>query len=353
MRFEVSHVLDAIERRLGTDPALAAGVLDVAELIYCADLDGGRPANLVRLGMVVDALARQVGEEHVSAYCVVDKSLLSNQDLTSNERMVMRRWADDGTVEVAVGAAPRVMEISELTGLPIISRALPAVWSPLPGAGGAVLQPRGPVPPGPSPVGRQLTARWWHCPDPECGSFGPARRGSGQPVPRLRNGQPVCARHDAPLGDAGPRPPQQVLAVRIDGVIRTRFVVTAAGPVVVGRAPDGGQGQTGVQLGPWLNEDARAKVSRAHVSVALTQAGISITDLSMNGTLVRLGGAADGELQLSRGASRQLGVSDIVELFPGVEIGRLGALASSRPVDSASVLGEAPTMAFRPNNPGF
>ncbi|MEU7999836.1 FHA domain-containing protein [Catellatospora sp. NPDC049111] len=348
MRFEVSHVLDAIERRLGTDPALAAGVLDVAELIYCADLDGGRPANLVRLGMVVDGLARQVGEEHVSAYCVVDKSLLSNQDLTSNERMVMRRWGDDGIVEVVVGAAARVVEVSELTGLPIVSRVLPAVWSPLPGAGGVVLQPRGPVPTGPSPVGRQLTARWWHCPDPDCANFGPARRGSGQPVPRLRNGQPICPRHDAPLGDNGPRPPQQVLAVRVDGVIRTRFVVTAAGPVVVGRAPDGGQGQVGVQLGPWLSEDARAKVSRAHVSVSLSPQGISVTDLSMNGTLVRLGGAADGELQLSRGASRQLGVSDIVELFPGVEIGRIGALATTRPLDSSSVMSDAPTMTFRP-----
>jgi hypothetical protein len=82
--------------------------------------------------------------------------------------------------------------------------------------------------------------------------------------------------------------------------------------------------------------------------VALTPQGVSVTDLSMNGTVVRLGGVADGELQLSRGASRQLGVADIVELFPGVEIGRIGALASSRPIDSASVLSDAPTMAFRP-----
>jgi hypothetical protein len=350
MRFEVSHVLDAIERRLGTDPPLAAGVLDVAEVIYCADLDGGRPANLLRLGMVIDALARQVGEEQVIAYCVVDKSLLSNQDLTSNERMVMRRWADDGLVEVVVGAAARVVEVSELTGLPVVSRVLPATWAPQPGVGGSVLAPRGPVPAGPSQMGQRLTARWWQCPDPECANFGPARRTAGQPVPRLRAAVPSCPRHDTQLVDAGARPPQQVLAVRVDGVIRTRFVVTASAAVVVGRAPDPASTPGGaVQLGVWLSEEARAKVSRAHVSLSLTPQGVSVTDLSMNGTLVRLGGAADGELQLSRGASRALGPSDVVELFPGVEVGRLGALASSRPVDTASVLADAPTMTFRPN----
>lgn len=346
MRFEVSQVLDAMERRLSTDPALAAAVLDVAEMMYCADLDGsgstGRPANLLRLGIVIDALARQVGEEQVLAYCVVDKSLLSNQDLTSNERMVMRRWADDGMVEVVPGAAARVAEICELAGLPVISRAMPATWAPLPGTGGAQLNPRNNIPHGPSQVGQAVMSRWWRCPDPECGAFGPARRATGQPVPRLRGTQPICPRHDAPLGDAGPRPPQQVLAVRIDGVIRTRFVVTAAGPLMVGRAPE-----NGIVLGHWLGEEALAKVSRAHVSLTLGPQGITATDNSMNGTTVRLGGAADGELALSRGASRLLGPSDVIEIFPGVEIGRLGALSSTRPVDAASVVGEAPTMIFR------
>jgi hypothetical protein len=344
MRFEVSQVLDAMERRLSTDPALAAAVLDVAEMMYCADLDGGagRPANLLRLGLVIDALARQVGEEQVLAYCVVDKSLLSNQDLTSNERMVMRRWADDGKVEVVPGAGARVVEISELTGLPVISRMLPATWAPLPGSGGAVLNPRNTIPHGPSPVGQRMMSRWWRCPDPECGAFGPARRGTGQPVPGLRAAQPSCPRHGAPLGDAGPRPPQQVLAVRVDGVIRTRFVVTAAAPLMVGRAPE-----NGIVLGHWLGEEALAKVSRAHVSLSLGPQGIMVTDNSMNGTTIRLGGAADGELALSKGAHRVLGPSDLIELFPGVEIGRLGALSSTRPVDSSSVVGEAPTMIFR------
>ena len=63
MRFEVSKVLDAIEARVTTDPALARAVVDLAEVVRYADLDGGRPASLLRLGLVVDALGRALEEE--------------------------------------------------------------------------------------------------------------------------------------------------------------------------------------------------------------------------------------------------------------------------------------------------
>ena len=58
MRFEVSKVLDAIEARLTTDPALARAVVDLSEIVRYADLDGGRPASSLRLGLVIDALGR-------------------------------------------------------------------------------------------------------------------------------------------------------------------------------------------------------------------------------------------------------------------------------------------------------
>ena len=50
----------------------------------------------------------------------------------------------------------------------------------------------------------------------------------------------------------------------------------------------------------------------------------------------------------ARGTFRVRG--DVIELFPGVEIGRVGALSSTRPVDNASILGDAPTMTFRVPN---
>src|SRR5690606_25517695 len=57
MRFEVSRVLDAIERRLSIDPVLAGAILDVEEVLRAAELDGGRPAYLPRVGTVIDALS--------------------------------------------------------------------------------------------------------------------------------------------------------------------------------------------------------------------------------------------------------------------------------------------------------
>jgi hypothetical protein len=57
VRFEVSKVLDAIEARLTTDPALVRAVVDLSEVVRYADLDGGRPASMLRLGLVIDASA--------------------------------------------------------------------------------------------------------------------------------------------------------------------------------------------------------------------------------------------------------------------------------------------------------
>ena len=74
MRFEVSKVLDAIETRLTTDPALARAVVDLSETVRYADLDGGRPASLLRLGLVIDALGRYVAEENVPVYAVAPRA---------------------------------------------------------------------------------------------------------------------------------------------------------------------------------------------------------------------------------------------------------------------------------------
>lgn len=126
MRFGVSQVLDAIEARLTLDPALARAVVDLAELIRLVDLDGdtGRPASLLRLGHVLDALGRHLAEDGVAVYVVVNRSVLSDLDLSSNERMVVRRWADDGLVEVLAEPADRVLELAGLLGVPVLSRRM-------------------------------------------------------------------------------------------------------------------------------------------------------------------------------------------------------------------------------------
>ena len=377
MRFEVSKVLDAIEARLTTDPALARAVVDLSEIGRYADLDGGRPASMLRLGLVIDALGRHVSEENVPVYAVVPRGLLSDADLTSNERMVVRRWADDGVVEVVPQLDDRVLEVAELLGLPVLTRTRaeqfrdrrPWVSEPgrllaaVPGAGGPVLVARvgrGEIPAvgEPSPIGQQLLARLWSCPESNCISFGSGgdpdspfadmRKVTApvaQPPPSLRSGAPTCPRHGTRLRDAGARPAVEVLSVRIDGVVRQRFVVSADRPVVVGRAPEGG----GVMLGQWLTDDARKWISRGHVLFALNGGELTAQDVSTNGTGIRPGGSLDDDdrITLNRDETRTMAANDMVELYAGVNVGRAKLWATGGVTQPSSVMAEAPTMAIR------
>ncbi|MFI5913537.1 hypothetical protein [Dactylosporangium sp. NPDC051541] len=164
MRFEISRVMDTIEQRLTTDITLAQAVVDLAEVARFVALDGGRPINLLRLGMVVDALSRYLIDAGAMLYPVAGREVLSEAALTSKERMVLGRWADDGLIEVTPVVADRPAEIADFTGLPlVVVRELPPQaktrfpWiadSPerllrlTPRAGGAVLTPGGePMPP--------------------------------------------------------------------------------------------------------------------------------------------------------------------------------------------------------------
>ncbi|WBB66661.1 FHA domain-containing protein [Micromonospora sp. WMMD812] len=379
MRFEISKVLDAIEGRVCIDPSLARAVVDLAEVIRFQDLDGGRPASLLRLGMVIDALSRQLEEDSVQVYAVVHRALLSDADLTSNERMVVRRWADDGLVEVLDNPGDRMLEVADLLGLPVLSRVrfdglrgrfpwlveqAGRVLAPVPGAGGpAFIAHVGggdkPVSGSRSPAGVKLLARRWRCPEPGCALFGGGGGGGafadlarvqsspvGQAPPTLRGGVPTCPRHGARLSDAGPRPRSEVLAVRIGGLVRRRFVLTEEQPVLVGRAPER---DGGITLGQWLNDEARRWISRSHVQLELRVGEVIVTDVSTNGSGIRPGGSMteSERVPLAPQQSRVLAENDMVELYPGVQVGRAEELPTGAPFTPASVMAEAPTMAMR------
>jgi hypothetical protein len=166
-----------------------------------------------------------------------------------------------------------------------------------------------------------------------------------QPPPSLRSGAPACPRHGERLTDAGPRPAVEVLAVRIDGVVRRRFVVAVDAPVVVGRAPEGG----GIILGQWLTDDARKWISRGHVRFDLRGTELAVQDVSTNGTGVRPAGSMDDDerVTLSLNETRVLAADDIVELYPGVHVGRARNWATGGVSQPSSVMAEAPTMAIR------
>jgi hypothetical protein len=370
VRFGVSHVLDAIERRATTDPTAAGGVVDLTEIVRLADLDGGRPAHLLRLGLVVDALARHLSDGAVGIYAVADKALLSDTDLTANERMVIRRWSDDGKVEVLRAGGPsagqRVREVAALTGLPLITRqpagGFPGLtYAPVPSAAGPMFATRklGPGPAAPAAV----LGRRWRCPEPECASFGapgarepdpfgppPEERSEpgSQPPAQLISGTPHCPRHGAPLRDAGGAPRAVAVAVRVKGVTWHRFVVTEAAPVTVGRSPDE---PGGVGIGLALDERGLRWVSRSHVRFELRGTALQAVDTSTNGTTVlqRTGPAeAVRRVPLNRGDGGTLGEWDTVELYEGIELGR--ADRGAGPVAGAptvSVMTEAPTQSIR------
>ncbi|MEV4758320.1 FHA domain-containing protein [Micromonospora sp. NPDC049559] len=377
MRFEISKVLDAIEGRVCVDPSLVRAVVDLAEIIRYADLDGGRPASMLRLGITIDALGRQLEEDGVQVYAVVHRGVLSDGDLTSNERMVVRRWADDGLVEVLNNPTERVLEVADLLGLPVLSRQrfdgmrgrYPWVaegpgrlLAPISGPNGPTLKARFgndyPTAIGPSPAGAKVLARLWRCPEPGCALFGSGgggafadlarveRKPAAQAPPSLRTGTPTCPRHDHRLTDGGPRPRVEVLAVRIGGQVRQRFVVSPDQPVIVGRAPEQPEG---IRLGQWLNDEARRWISRNHVRFELRGNELVAQDVSTNGSGVRPGGsmAETERVPLGNQQSRVLASKDFVELYPGVQVGRAAGLASGGGFNPSSVMAEAPTMAMR------
>jgi hypothetical protein len=345
---------------------MAQAVLDVGPAARMTSLGGPRDINMLRLGMVVDALSAHLAEGAVMLYPVAARSLLADQDLTSKERMVLGRWADDGLIEVVPDAAERALEVADLAGLPILTavdlrgygerygwlhQRPDRVCHIIAYQGGARLvssgTPTKAVPDGP---GAALLGRLWRCPRPECPAFG-SRRMRGQPIPHLRAGVPSCPRHGEPLGNVGPRPGGQALVVMINGSVRLRFAVWAEQPLAVGRAPDD---NLRIELGPLLEGEAARSISRNHSVFELRPDGtLMVTDISTNGTIVRRrsGPNVPAEpVELERGQPYALTPWDTVQLHTGVEVCRADQHLTRSIAPSGSVMADAPTMAMRPQD---
>ncbi|HEY8451666.1 MAG: FHA domain-containing protein [Micromonosporaceae bacterium] len=349
MRFSISATLDAIETRLSLDPALARAVVDVTEVVRLVALDGdtGRPARLTRLGHVIDALTRHLGEDGVVVYPVVARSVLSDQDLSSNERMVVRRWVDDGLVDMLADPGDRVLEVAEALSVPVVGgRGLERYADRYPWVATALLSPgpsglAGRGEPPAVPGASRLLGRLWQCREPGCVGFG-RPRGDQRP-PRLVGGAPTCPLHGARLTDAGPRPPARALVVSVDGTVRSRFVVRQDAPVVVGRAPEAPPGARAVTLAAWLGATAMRWVSRTHLRLEVRGGTLAVVDLSTNGTRLR---TASGTVRLVAGHPHPVGAHDVIELSDGVLLAPPGVL-SVRAAPSGSIMAEAPTVAIR------
>jgi hypothetical protein len=276
--------------------------------------------------------------------------------------MVIRRWSDDGLVEVVPNGTPvlaRMCEVAGLVGQPVITRApLPGYqgvrFSPVAAPGGAALDGGGV---GTLSPRHSVLSRKWECPVDDCPSFGAhgspfsgtVRAEGAQPAPHLAGGGvPVCPRHEERLIDRGPLPPAVPMAARVNGVVVQRFVVRAGEPVTVGRAPDD---RDGVVLGPYLDDVSAPWISRNHLRLELRGDELTVVDLSTNGTVILTRrGPNDGPrpVGLPRERPHPLGEWDLIQLHKTVEVGRADR-TGGKPVASQpeSVMGEAPTVAMR------
>jgi hypothetical protein len=361
MRFEVTNVLDAIERHLTTEAALAQVAVDLGEIAWFEALDGGRPVNLLRTGLMVDALARHFGEEAIRLYPVAARDLLTDADLTSKERMVLGRWSGDGLIEVVPNGAERVLEVGDITGMPIAVCHDPSgaehrypwlrgdrVLRLAPGDGGAQIHGGHPGPAQPGPGGG-LLGRVWRCQRRECAIFG-ERRSMDQAVPHMRAGVPSCPRHGEPLGNLGSRPPSVTMALTVDGVVRERFVLHSGRPVMVGRAPDH---PAGIIIGNFMSGEDLQMISRNHLQFELRDEVVVVSDVSTNGTVVRSRSSpysAAEEIHLAGGPPHPLKPWDTVEPHDRVVLGRADRMptGSGYGGSGGSVMGDAPTISLGP-----
>lgn len=333
---------------LTSDPDAADALLDMSNIIRRPELGGEGRADLARMYRVGEALADLYGAAGVKLFGVADRSLLDRTSLFSDDsqRQMLRQWEAERLILVEGKADIPLLQIAEETGLPVITqdrfvghrREFP--W--LDGSDDAILEPRSDgqggvclrhLELGPKPEWemsfseerdlfvqqglirrKEVLGRYWKCPEERCPRHDPMHSRYVL-LPRGRGDRLICDLHGLDMIDLGPRPRVAQLKVMHEGRERDRFTVTQGDPVAVGRTPGA------VDLRDFLDKDAVRNVSRSHLRFDLDADRLTITDTSLNGTML-----------ISRnGATRELHddtcpftVGDRALLHPGLEIMRSG-----------------------------
>ncbi|MEU0334974.1 hypothetical protein [Streptomyces sp. NPDC006193] len=341
--------------RLTPDASSADFVVDVANVVREPSLGGSRGADLGRFLALLDGLAAFTGDDTTQVYAVCDRSLLTDGRLTREERRTLAGWHRAGLLAVWDVADHRIIEAAEATTAQVVTydgfldfhRRHPWLYGnrdrfvePFAGPGGAVSVRRRIMPePDEWQMSRKeeesallaaglydrrdgagprtgLLLRRWRCPEPDCAAFGPAGHGT---LPRRqgRNGRVVCPEHLSELTDLGPRPRRLQLKLRVDGAVRHRFLVTEGQDLAVGRHP---RREPGVPLAPWLPQrsPARVWISRDHVLLRVCGGKLLVSDISVNGTRLRL---PDGRTERApRETFRAVGHRHVVLLHDTVQL---------------------------------
>jgi hypothetical protein len=359
---------------LANSPDSADALVDIANVVRNDRLGGCGPADLDRLERVAGALAELYGSAGVALFGIADRALLAQSDLFLDPRQLrtLRDLAGLQQIHVADKADVDLLQAAWETGLPIITsdqfrghrREFP--W--LNERDDAVLLPwaddHGNVALRHVTLGRradwelsiseerdllvqqgidariEVLGRYWSCPDRRCPRHEPASKPFIL-LPLVRGGRLICDLHGREMIDQGARPRMAQLKILRDGALRDRFTVVEGEPVEVGRSG------TGVDLCPFLDGALLARASRRHLRFDVDPGGLTITDLSTNGTTLFL---RDGSRVPLRRESRSFSVGDRAEVVPGLEIVRSGRQYPSelrgRPAAPAAEAGPAaqPTM---------
>jgi len=333
---------------LVSNPDVADALVDLSNVVRNERLGGHGQADLVRLERVGEALAALYGAARVAMVAIADRSLLALPGLFADpgQRRTLRDWGASGLIHVTGKADVPLLQIAGETGLPIITsdrfvghrREFP--W--LDGSDDAVLEPQAGLHGGlvlghvtldrrtewdmsvneerdlllQQGLSRQVEAlgRYWSCPEPRCARHDPVR----SPfilLPVANGSRLVCEQHGREMVDLGPRPRVAQLKIMRGGREQHRFTVTQDQPLTVGRSPGP------ADLSPFLDEGARGGVSRRHLRFDLDADRLTVTDTSLNGTVLIL---RDGTRRDLHQDTSPFTLGDRAQVRPGLEIIRSG-----------------------------
>lgn len=313
---------------------------------------------LHRFQLVLDALARRLDDRNVLVYAVVDRSLLGEvrEFRDATDALRLQRWVHRGLVEELPYADPRLLELCELFGHPVISRDFyddfrdkhPWIQGdtshfllPAPARGRTVvLKERDMGYKSPHEVSRaketselhahgllvgkrkpntEVLRRHWRCPVSGCALYNRAK-GRVVAVPRMVRGRPVCRVHRRELVDDGPRTATVSLKLLVDDACERRFTLEAGSTVPVGRAPT-----DGVPLWGVIPDELARQVSRRHLEVRVEEDRVCVRDVSTHGSrLFRPTPDGGRWTALPTDTFTQLNHRDVVELVPRVTLTRSG-----------------------------
>ncbi|MGW6539958.1 FHA domain-containing protein [Streptomyces sp. NPDC055051] len=351
-----------MDQHLTADFERAAFLVDLSNVVRTRTLGGWARRSLHRLRLVADAAAVLARDPGVQLYLVADRSLRlggRHEWADPEEAEQLGRWVARGLVEELGDADERILELCEMTGIPVISgdyfrdARLAFRWiqgntddflRPAPGPDGTVvLEPRDMGVASALDISRKMeesalkekglldrrrrplsevVRRNWRCPEPRCTLYD-TERGSFALLPRMRGGVPRCEQHAHPLLDAGPRTATAQLKLLIDGELRERFTLEDGTTVRVGRAP----GPGGISLHGLVPAQLTAGLSRAHVELRIAGGTIHVRDLSSYGTRRRTTARRTGPdpwTPLVPGRDHGFHGGDELELVRGVVLARSG-----------------------------